>query len=94
MTDDSLTPPPLERLLTALLELPPLLPLPGLASPHEAVDGAAQLVLEVVDMALHTPPAQPQRMAAVRYFCKHARHRLGFCVLAGSASLAGAVPAK
>jgi hypothetical protein len=77
MTDDSLTPPPLERLLTALLELPPLLPLHGLASPHEAGDGAAQLVLEVLDTALHTPPAQPQRMAAVRYFCKHARHRLG-----------------
>ena len=47
MTDDSLMPPPLERLLTALLELPPLLPLPGLASPHEAGDGGAQLVLEV-----------------------------------------------
>ena len=77
MTDDSLMPPPLERLLAALLELPPLLPLPGLASPQEAGDGAAQLVLEVLDTALHTPPAQPQRMAAVRYFCKHARHRLG-----------------
>ena len=77
MTDDSLTLPPLGRLLTALLELPPLLPPPGLVSPHEAVDGAAQLVLEVMDTALHTPPAQPQRMAAVRYFCKHARHRLG-----------------
>ncbi|EHL24121.1 hypothetical protein KYG_04365 [Acidovorax sp. NO-1] len=77
MTDDSLMPPPLGRLLTALLELPPLLPLPGLASPQEAGDGAAQLVLEVLDTALHTPPAQPQRMAAVRYFCKHARHRLG-----------------
>lgn len=74
MLDDSLTPPPLERLLTALLALPPL---PGLASPHEAGDGAAQMVLEVIDTALHTPPVQPQRMAAVRYFCKHARHRLG-----------------
>ena len=61
MTDDSLTPPPLERLLTALLELPPL---PGLASLHEAGDGAAQLVLEVLDTALHTPPAQPQRDCA------------------------------
>ena len=48
MTDDSLTPPPLERLLTALLELTPLLPLHGLASPHEAGDGSAQLVLEAV----------------------------------------------
>ena len=46
MTDDSLMPPPLERLLAALLELPPLLPLPGLVSPHEGVDGAAQLVLD------------------------------------------------
>ncbi len=77
MTDDSLMPPPLERLLTALLELPPLLSPPGLASPHEASDGGAQMLLEVLDTALHTPPAQPQRMAAVRYFCKYARHRLG-----------------
>ena len=44
MTADSLTPPPLERLLAALLELPPLLPLPGLASPQEAVGGAAQVM--------------------------------------------------
>lgn len=71
MLDDSLTPEPFERLLTALLELPP----PQL--PHECGDGAAQLVLEVMDTALHTPPAWPQRMAAVRYFCQHARHRLG-----------------
>ena len=71
MLDDSLTPEPFERLLTALLELPPP------QSPHEAGDGAAQLLLEVMDAALHTPPAWPQRMAAVRYFCKHARHRLG-----------------
>ena len=77
MTDDSLMPPPLERLLTALLELPPLLPRPGLVLPHDAGDGGAQMLLEVLDTALHTPPAQPQRMAAVRYFCKHARHRLG-----------------
>ncbi|HQS22101.1 MULTISPECIES: hypothetical protein [unclassified Acidovorax] len=71
MLDDSLTPEPFERLLTALLELPPQ------QSHHECGDGAAQLVLEVIDTALHTPPAWPQRMAAVRYFCKHARHRLG-----------------
>jgi hypothetical protein len=77
MTDDSLTPPPLERLLTALLDLPPLSPLPGFVFPHDASDGSAQLLLEVMDTALHTPPAQPQRMAAVGYFCKHARHRLG-----------------
>ena len=70
MLDDSLTPEPFERLLTALLELPP-------PQSHEAGDGAAQLVLEVIDTALHTPPAWPQRMAAVRYFCKHARPRLG-----------------
>ena len=74
MPDDSLMSPPFERWLTALLELPPL---PALASPHEAGDGAAQLVLEVMDTALHSPPVQPQRMAAVRYFCKHARQRLG-----------------
>ena len=71
MLDDSLTPEPFERLLTALLELPPS------QSAHESGDGAAQLVLEVIDSALHTPPAWPQRMAAVRYFCQHARHRLG-----------------
>ena len=71
MHDDSLTPEPFERLLTALLELPPS------QSAHESGDGAAQLVLEVIDSALHTPPAWPQRMAAVRYFCQHARHRLG-----------------
>ncbi|NMM76904.1 hypothetical protein B2J88_23835 [Rhodococcus sp. SRB_17] len=71
MLDDSLTPEPFERLLTALLELPPP------QSPHEYGDGAAQLLLEVMDTALHTPPAWAQRMAAVRYFCKHARHRLG-----------------
>ena len=70
MLDDSLTPEPFERLLTALLELPP-------PQSHEAGDGAAQLVLEVIDTALHTPPAWPQRMAAVRFFCQHARHRLG-----------------
>jgi len=74
MLDDPLTPEPFERLLTALLELPPqhVFPLT-----HEAGDGAAQLVLEVIDTALHTPPAWPQRMAAVRYFCQHARRRLG-----------------
>ena len=71
MLDDSLTPEPFERLLTALLELPPQ------QLPHECGDGAAQLVLEVMDTALHAPPAWPQRMAAVRYFCQHARHRLG-----------------
>ena len=71
MPDDSLTPEPFERLLTALLELPMQ------QSPHDCGDGAAQLMLEVIDTALHTPPAWPQRMAAVRYFCKHARHRLG-----------------
>ena len=71
MLDDSLTPEPFERLLTALLELPPP------QSLHEYGDGAAQLVLEVMDTALHAPPAWPQRMAAVRYFCQHARHRLG-----------------
>ena len=71
MLDDSLTPEPFERLLTALLELPPQ------HSHHACGDGAAQLVLEVIDTALHTPPAWPQRMAAVRYFCQHARHRLG-----------------
>ncbi len=71
MLDDSLMPEAFERLLTALLELPPP------QSPHEAGVGAAQLLLEVIDTALHTPPASPQRMAAVRYFCKHARHRLG-----------------
>lgn len=71
MPDDSLAPEPFERLLTALLELPPS------QSAHESGDGAAQLVLEVIDSALHTPPAWPQRMTAVRYFCKHARHRLG-----------------
>lgn len=71
MLDDSLTPEPFERLLTALLELPPQ------QLPHECGDGAAQLVLEVMDTALHTPPAWSQRMAAVRYFCQHARHRLG-----------------
>lgn len=74
MLDDSLTPEPFERLLTALLELPPqhVFPLT-----HETGDGAAQLMLEVIDTALHTPPAWSQRMAAVRYFCQHARHRLG-----------------
>ena len=71
MLDDSLTPEPFERLLTALLGLPPQ------QLPHECGDGAAQLVLEVMDTALHAPPAWPQRMAAVRYFCQHARHRLG-----------------
>ena len=71
MLDDSLTPEPFERLLIALLELPPP------QSPHEAGGAAVQLVLEVIDTALHTPPAWPQRMAAVRYFCKHARPRLG-----------------
>ncbi|WP_087748178.1 MULTISPECIES: hypothetical protein [unclassified Acidovorax] len=71
MLDDSLTPEPFERLLTALLELPPS------QSAHESGEGAAQLLLEVIDTALHTPPAWPQRMAAVRYFCQHARHRLG-----------------
>lgn len=71
MFDDSLTPKPFERLLTALLELPMQ------QSPHDCGDGAAQLMLEVIDTALHTPPAWPQRMAAVRHFCKHARHRLG-----------------
>ena len=71
MLDDSLTTGPFERLLTALLELPMQ------QSPHDCGDGAAQLMLEVIDTALHTPPAWPQRMAAVRYFCKHARHRLG-----------------
>ena len=58
MLDDSLTPEPFERLLTALLELPPP------QSLHEYGDGAAQLVLEVMDTALHAPPAWPQRMAA------------------------------
>ena len=48
MLDDSLTPEPFERLLTALLELPPS------QSAHESGDGAAQLVLEVIDSALHT----------------------------------------
>lgn len=71
MLDDSLTPEPFEQLLTALLELPPS------QSAHESGDGSAQLLLEVMDTALHTPPAWPQRMAAVRYFCQHARHRLG-----------------
>ena len=71
MLDDSLAPEPFERLLTALLELPPS------QSAHESGDGAAQLVLEVIDSALHTPPAWPQRMTAVQYFCKHARPRLG-----------------
>ena len=71
MLDDSLTPKPFERLLTALLELPPP------QSDHDCGDGAAQLLLEVMDTALHTPPAWPQRMAAVRYFCQRARHRLG-----------------
>ena len=71
MPDDSLTSEPFERLLTALLELPPP------QSPHEWGDGVAQLLLEVMDTALHTPPVWPQRMAAVQYFCKHARHRLG-----------------
>ena len=59
MLDDSLTPEPFERLLTALLELPPS------QSAHEYGDGVAQLLLEVIDTALHTPPAWPQRMAAV-----------------------------
>ena len=71
MLDDSFKPEPFERLLKALLELPPL------QSSPEAGDGAAQLVLEAIDMALHAPPAWPQRMVAVEYFCKHARHRLG-----------------
>ena len=71
MLDDSLTPEPFERLLTALLELPPP------QSHHECEDGTAQLLLELIDTALHTPPTWPQRMAAVRYFCQHARHRLG-----------------
>lgn len=71
MLDDSLMPEPFERLLTALLELPPP------QSDHDCGDGAAQLLLEVIDTALHTPPAWSQRMAAVRHFCKHARHRLG-----------------
>ena len=66
MTDDSLMPPPLERLLAALLELPPLLSPPGLASPHEASDGGAQMLLEVLDTALHTPPAQPQLLAPIQ----------------------------
>ncbi|ART53642.1 hypothetical protein CBP34_11590 [Acidovorax carolinensis] len=87
MLDDSLTPDPFERLLTALLELPP-------PQSHEAGDGAAQLVLEVIDTALHTPPAWPQRMAAVRYFCKHARHRLGLDSLQDLRALLGQYPAS
>ena len=74
MPNDSLMPPPLERLLTALLALPPS---PEQASPHDASDSAALLLLELMDMALHTPPAEPLRMAMMQYFCKHARHRLG-----------------
>jgi hypothetical protein len=74
MPNDSLMPPPLERLLTALLALPPS---PEQASPHDASDSTALLLLELMDMALHTPPAEPLRMAMVQYFCKHARHRLG-----------------
>ena len=52
MLDDSLTPEPFERLLTALLELPP-------PQSHEAGDGAAQLVLEVIDIVLYTLSAWP-----------------------------------
>ena len=74
MPNDSLKTPPLERLLTALLALPPS---PEQASPHDASDSAALLLLELMDMALHTPPAEPLRMAMMQYFCKHARHRLG-----------------
>ena len=74
MPNDSLMPPPLERLLTALLALPPS---PEQASPHDASDSTALLLLELMDMALHTPPAEPLRMAMMQYFCKHARHRLG-----------------
>ena len=77
MLDDSLTPEPFERLLTALLEFPAQQSHRSQMSNHETGDGAAQLLLELIDTALHTPPAWPQRMAAVRYFCKHARPRLG-----------------
>ena len=77
MLDDSLTPEPFERLLTALLELPAQQSHRSQMSNHETGDGAAQLLLELIDTALHTPPAWPQRMAAVRYFSKHARPRLG-----------------
>ena len=88
MLDDSLTPEPFERLLTALLELPPS------QSAHESGDGAAQLVLEVIDSALHTPPAWPQRMAAVGYFCRHARPRLGLDSLLDLQALLGQYPAR
>ena len=88
MPDDSLAPEPFERLLTALLELPPS------QSAHESGDGAAQLVLEVIDSALHTPPAWPQRMAAVGYFCRHARPRLGLDSLLDLQALLGQYPAR
>ena len=88
MLDDSLTPEPFERLLTALLELPPS------QSAHEYGDGVAQLLLEVIDTALHTPPAWPQRMAAVGYFCRHARPRLGLDSLLDLQALLGQYPAR
>ncbi len=71
MLDDSFTPEPFQRLLAALMELPPSQP------PLQASDGGIQLVLEVIDLALHTPPACPHRIAAMTYLSKHARHRLG-----------------
>ena len=88
MLDDSLTPEPFERLLTALLELPPS------QSAHEYGDGVAQLLLEVIDTAPHTPPAWPQRMAAVGYFCRHARPRLGLDSLLDLQALLGQYPAR
>jgi hypothetical protein len=71
MLDDSFTPEPFQRLLAALMELPPSQP------PLQAGDGGIQLVLEVIDLALHTPPACSHRVAAMTYLSRHARHRLG-----------------
>ena len=88
MLDDSLTPEPFERLLTALVEFPPS------QSAQEYGDGVAQLLLEVIDTALHTPPAWPQRMAAVGYFCRHARPRLGLDSLLDLQALLGQYPAR
>jgi len=60
------------RLLVSLLDLPQ-------AAPDNA---EVALVLEVVDMALHTPPACAERMLAMGYFAQQARHLLGLTSVA------------